>query len=103
MVVATATRAQLAAKTAMLTVDEGRDIGRAHHSGSPDRIGQTRLPLSFPLANTTSHTRTHVPSTVPDPRAILRDSEYVIAFASRSNNNGQSNYSFYEGEALAAV
>ena len=29
--------------------------------------------------------------------------EYVIAFASTSNNNAESNYSFYEGEALAAV
>ena len=29
--------------------------------------------------------------------------EYVIAFTSKSNNNAESNYSSYEGEALAAV
>ena len=29
--------------------------------------------------------------------------EFVIAFATRSNNNTESNYSSYEGEALAAV
>jgi len=29
--------------------------------------------------------------------------EYVIAFASRSNNNVESKYSSYEGEALATV
>jgi len=29
--------------------------------------------------------------------------EYVIAFASRSNNNAESNYSSYKGEALAVV
>jgi len=29
--------------------------------------------------------------------------EYIIAFASRSNNNVESNYSSYEGEALATV
>jgi len=29
--------------------------------------------------------------------------EYVISFSSRSNNNAESKYSSYEGEALAAV
>ena len=29
--------------------------------------------------------------------------EYVVAFASRSNNNAESNYSSYAGEALAGV
>ena len=29
--------------------------------------------------------------------------EYVIAFASKSNNNAESNFSFYEGEVLAGV
>ena len=29
--------------------------------------------------------------------------EYVIAFAYKSNNNAESNYSSYEGEVLAAV
>lgn len=29
--------------------------------------------------------------------------EYVVAFASKCNNNAESNYSSYEGEAVAAV
>ena len=29
--------------------------------------------------------------------------EYIIAFASSSNNNAESNYSSYKGEVLAAV
>jgi len=29
--------------------------------------------------------------------------EYVIAFVSKSNNNAKSNYSSYEGKALATI
>ena len=56
MIAAAATRAKSAAKTATPTVDEARCIGRTRHSGSFNHIGQARLPLSFRLADTTSHT-----------------------------------------------
>ena len=74
MEAALATRAQLAAKLVTPTVDESRDIGPTRHSGLPDLIGQAQLPLSFGLADTTSHTRLHVASTLPDATTIPRDS-----------------------------
>ena len=80
IVVAAATRAQLAAKLVTPTVDEIRDIGRTRQSGSPDHIGQARLLFSFGLADTTSDTRSHVPFVVPDARAISRDLLHTLAY-----------------------
>ena len=38
------------------------------------------MPLSCGLADTTSHTRCHVPFVVPDAEAISRDSAYTLAY-----------------------
>ena len=80
MVAAAATRTQSAAKLVMPTVDETRDIEWTRHSGSPDHIGQARLPLSFGLADTTSHTRFYAPSIDTDARAISGDSAHTLAY-----------------------
>lgn len=45
MMLAIVIRAQATAKVVMLSMDESRDIGHNRHNGSPDYIGQARLPL----------------------------------------------------------
>jgi len=80
MMAAAATRAQTAAKLVTPSVNESRDIGRTRHSGSPDHIGQARLPLSFGLADIASAPRPHVPAPAPDGGVVARDSAHTLAY-----------------------
>ena len=79
MMAAVATRAQAAAKVVTPAVDESTDLGRTRHSGSPDHIGQARLPLSFGLADTASAPQPHVSALARDEEPVARDSVHTLA------------------------
>lgn len=61
-------------------MDDSRNFGRTHNSGTSNYIGQAQLLLSFGLTNTTFLSRSHVPIIAPDATATIKDSTYILAY-----------------------
>lgn len=66
-------------------MDDSRNFGRTHNSGTSNYIGQAQLLLSFGLTNTTFLSRSHVPIIAPDAIATIKDSTRILAYKKITN------------------
>jgi len=57
-----------------------KDDRRIRHSSLSDHISQTRLPLSFDLADATFTTHSHIPTTKLQGRTTSKDLAYTLAY-----------------------
>ena len=92
----------------LLQKDQSYDWGSAQREAF-DKLQQALV--SYPVLRPPNHNLPFILQTdwgQPGLGAVLSQQsspqdEYVVAYASRSNNRAESNYSSYEGECLAAV
>ena len=80
VVAAVATRAQTTAQSVSPASIPATSGNRPRHGGLPDHIGQSRLPLSFTLADAGGSSAAHPPVPVPHVSPIHGDAAHSLAY-----------------------